>query len=346
MREFCWAIFRDIITRDYEGKNMDIIKDLIERIRDKNLTIVFPEGEDIRVLGAAVRLKKDNVLTPIILGDVDLINKIASEKGFDLSGISLINPKTAENFDYYVEKFVACRDGKNTVEQARDLLRDENYFGTMMVYLGEADGMVSGAIHATADSIRPSLQIIKTRTGVSRASGSILMVGPNGERYVYADIAINTAMNPQLLAEIAVESARTARVFDIDPKVAMLSFSTNGSAVSDDTKRTIEATEIAKKLAPNLAIDGEMQFDAAVVKSIAKAKMPDSEVAGKANVFIFPDIQSGNIAYKITQYLGGFKAYGPLIQGLNKPVNDLSRGCSEDDVYGIAVITAAQSLDN
>ncbi len=227
--------------------------------------------------------------------------------------------------------------------RARKILLDENYFGTMLVYMEKANGLVSGAAHSTADTVRPALQIIKTKEGVQKTSGVFIMVR-NEEKYVFADCAINIAPDSQDLAEIAIESAKTAKMFDIEPKVAMLSFSTKGSAKSPETERVTEAVEIAKQLAPNLTLDGEFQFDAAFVPSVAKKKAPDSVIQGDANVFVFPSLEAGNIGYKIAQRLGGFEAVGPILQGLNAPVNDLSRGCNEEDVYNLALITAAQVL--
>jgi len=243
-----------------------------------------------------------------------------------------------------VEKFVERRKGKITVEEARRLLREDvNYFGTMLVYAGQADGLVSGAAHSTADTVRPALQIIKTKPGVNKTSGAFIMVRGE-EKYVFADCAINIVLDSRDLAEIAVESAKTAKIFGIEPKVAMLSFSTKGSARSPETEKVIEAVKIAKEMQPDLVIDGEFQFDAAFVPSVAKRKAPDSVIQGDANVFIFPSLEAGNIGYKIAQRLGNFEAIGPILQGLNAPVNDLSRGCNEEDVYKLALITAAQSL--
>lgn len=226
------------------------------------------------------------------------------------------------------------------------MLKTVNYFGTMLVYTGKADGLVSGAVFSTGDTVRPALQIIKTRPGVSRTSGAMLMLGQNGEKYMFADIAINITLEPQELAEVAVETAKTARIFDIDPKVAMLSFSTMGSAKHELAERVAEATKIAKELAPDLALDGEMQFDAAIAPEVGAKKAPNSPVAGKANVFIFPDLQAGNIGYKIAQRLGGYEAIGPILQGLNMPISDLSRGSNEEDIYKLSLITAAQALEN
>ena len=241
------------------------------------------------------------------------------------------------------KKFVELRKGKNTKEDGEKMLQNTNYYGVMMVKTGLADGMVSGAVGTTGDTIRPALQLIKTKPGVSRVSGVMIMVGENGEQYVFSDVAVNITLEAPELAEVAVESARTAKLFGIDPKVALLSFSTKGSAKHELVDKVSEAAAKAKELAPDLAIDGELQFDAAIDQTTASKKAPDSNVAGQANVFIFPDLQAGNIGYKIAQRLGGFKAIGPILQGLNAPVNDLSRGCSADDVYETAIITASQA---
>ncbi|OQQ75143.1 phosphate acetyltransferase [Ligilactobacillus salivarius] len=324
---------------------MDLFDNLKQKVAGANKTIVFPEGQEPRIFRAAIRLKNDGLVVPILLGKVDEIKQNAENEGVDLGDIELIDPNTypEDKFAEMVEAFVERRKGKNTKEQAETMLRDVNYFGTMLVYMDKADGLVSGAIHSTGDTVRPALQIIKTKPGVSRTSGAFVMVKGN-ERYLFADCAININPGAQELAEIAVESANTAKIFDIDPQVAMLSFSTMGSAKSDEVTKVQEAVKLAKELAPNEKIDGELQFDAAFVPVVAKQKAPESEVAGHANVFVFPELQSGNIGYKIAQRLGGFEAIGPVLQGLNKPVSDLSRGSVEEDVYKVAIITAAQAL--
>jgi phosphate acetyltransferase len=245
--------------------------------------------------------------------------------------------------DELVAAFVDRRKGKATEEDARKILLDENYFGTMLVYLNKAHGLVSGAAHSTADTVRPALQIIKTKAGVKKTSGVFIMVRED-EKYVFADCAINIAPDSNDLAEIAIESAKTAEMFDIEPRIAMLSFSTKGSAKSPETERVAEAVAEAKRRDASLVLDGEFQFDAAFVPSVAKSKAPGSVLQGDANVFIFPSLEAGNIGYKIAQRLGGFEAVGPILQGLNAPVNDLSRGCNEEDVYKLALITAAQGL--
>ncbi|OJF95928.1 phosphate acetyltransferase [Alkalibacterium sp. 20] len=326
---------------------MELFDSLKSKIKGKDLRIVFPEAKDERILGAVVRLYHDDLLTPILIGDKDEVLTVAKEHGFDLTGIDIMNPNTYDKYDEMVEAFVERRKGKATEEQAREQLRDVNYFGTMLVYMDKADGLVSGAIHSTSETVRPALQIIKTRPGVSRTSGAFIMLrGRDQEKYVFSDCAINPNPDAQVLAEIAVESARTAKMFGIDPKVALLSFSSRGSAQSPEVDKVREATRIAQEMAPEFEIDGELQFDAAFVSSVAKQKAPDSKVAGQATVFVFPELQSGNIGYKIAQRLGNFEAVGPILQGLNKPVSDLSRGSIEEDVYKTAIITANQALQN
>ncbi|MEN4390288.1 phosphate acetyltransferase [Streptococcus pyogenes] len=320
---------------------------LREKILGKNMKIVFPEGNDERVVRAAARLKFEGLLEPIILGQSEEVRNLLTKLGFADQDYTIINPNEYADFDKMKEAFVDIRKGKATLEDADKMLRDVNYFGVMLVKMGLADGMVSGAIHSTADTVRPALQIIKTKPGISRTSGVFLMNRENtSERYVFADCAINIDPTAQELAEIAVNTAETAKIFDIDPKIAMLSFSTRGSGKAPQVDKVREATEIAKGLNPDLALDGELQFDAAFVPETAAIKAPDSAVAGQANTFIFPDLQSGNIGYKIAQRLGMFDAIGPILQGLNKPVNDLSRGSSAEDIYKLAIITAAQAIES
>ena len=320
---------------------------LREKIVSKNVRIVFPEGNDERVVRAAARLKFEGLIEPIILGDATEVRNLLTKLGFADQDYTIINPEDYTDFEHMKQEFVEIRKGKATIEDAEQLLKDVNYFGVMLVKLGLADGMVSGAIHSTADTVRPALQIIKTKPGISRTSGVFLMNRETtDQRLIFADCAINIEPDEQELAEIAINTADTAKIFDIDPKIAMLSFSTKGSAKSSQVEKVQEATRIAKELRPEIALDGELQFDAAFVPTTAKIKAPESDVAGQANVFIFPDLQSGNIGYKIAQRLGMFDAIGPILQGLNMPVNDLSRGSSAEDIYKLAIITAAQTLDN
>lgn len=324
---------------------MDLFSELSTKIKGQNKTIVFPEGEDKRVLGAAIRLQKDGLLTPVLLGTQAEIEKTASENGFDLTGVQIIDPATYPEADKkaMLDSLVERRKGKNTPEQAAEMLKDVSYFGTMLVYLKKVDGMVSGAVHATGDTVRPALQIIKTKPGSKRISGAFIMQ-KGDQRYVFADCAINIELDAPGMAEVAVQSAQTAELFGIDPKVALLSFSTKGSAKGDMVTKVQEATDLAHELDPKLAVDGELQFDAAFVESVGAQKAPGSTVAGHANVFIFPELQSGNIGYKIAQRFGGFEAIGPILQGLNAPISDLSRGSNEEDVYKVSIITAAQAL--
>ena len=320
---------------------------LREKIVGKNLKIVFPEGNDERVLRAAARLKFEGLIEPIILGEAPEVRESLAKFGFADQNYVIINPQTYDKFDEMKKAFLEIRKSKATPKDADRLLKDVNYFGVMLVKLDLADGMVSGAIHSTADTVRPALQIIKTKPGISRTSGVFLMNREStDQRFMFADCAINIDPNAQELSEIALNTADTARIFDIDPKIAMLSFSTKGSAKAPQAEKVREATQLAKGRQPELAIDGELQFDAAFVPSTAEVKAPDSDVAGQANVFIFPDLQSGNIGYKIAQRLGMFEAIGPILQGLNKPVNDLSRGSSAEDIYKLAIITAAQAVDD
>ncbi|MFT8917153.1 MAG: phosphate acetyltransferase [Oenococcus sp.] len=325
----------------------ELFTELADKIRGRHIRVVFPEGEDPRIQGAAVRLEKDGLLVPILLGSRKAIEKTAAEYHFNLAGLTVINQNEVEEnqFDDLVDQLVERRHGKTDAKTAAAWLKDANYFGTMLVYSGKADAMVSGAAHPTSDTVRPALQIIKTAAGVSRISGAFVMQ-KGDERYVFADSAINIDPDAEALAEIAIQSAHTATVFGIEPKVAMLSFSTKGSAAHPLVDKVVQATKLAQEKAPELAdsIDGELQFDAAFVPSVAQSKAPGSKVAGHANVFIFPSLESGNIAYKVAQRLGGFEAIGPILQGMASPVSDLSRGANEEDVYKVAIITAAQAL--
>lgn len=324
---------------------MDIFEKLADQLRGQDKTIVFPEGEDPRVLGAAIRLKKDQLVEPVVLGNQEAVEKVAGENGFDLTGLQILDPATypAEDKQAMHDALLERRNGKNTPEQVDQMLEDISYFATMLVYMGKVDGMVSGAVHATGDTVRPALQIIKTKPSSHRISGAFIMQ-KGEERYVFADCAINIELDAPTMAEVASQSAETAKLFGIDPKVAMLSFSTKGSAKGDMVTKVAEATKLAKEANPDLAIDGELQFDAAFVPSVGELKAPGSDVAGHANVFIFPSLEAGNIGYKIAQRFGGFEAIGPVLQGLNAPVADLSRGTDEEAVYKVALITAAQAL--
>ena len=322
---------------------MSLAERLISNIKGENIRIVFPEATDPRVLGAVVRLKREELLEPVLVGNPDEIYKAAEDQGFNLTDIEIFDPENYDKFDEMVASFVERRNGKATEEQAHEVLKGGNYFGTMLVYMDIADGLISGAVHSTSDTVRPALQIVKTRPGTSLTSGAFLMLRKN-DQFIFSDCAINPNPNAEQLAEIAIESARTAKMFGIDPKVALLSFSTKGSASGDMVSKVVDATKIAKEQAPDLALDGELQFDAAFTVDVAMKKAPESDVAGNANVFVFPELQSGNIGYKIAQRLGGFEAIGPILQGLAKPIADLSRGCTEEDVYKLSIITANQFL--
>ncbi len=322
----------------------DLFSVLKEKVSGKGLRIVFPEGMDERILGAAGRLAAEKMIIPILIGNVQSLEAKAKELNLSLETVEMYDPSHYEEMGELVAAFIERRKGKVTEEEARKILLDENYFGTMLVYTNKADGLVSGAAHSTADTVRPALQIIKTKEGVGKTSGVFIMVREE-EKYIFADCAINISPDSQDLAEIAIESAKTAKMFDMDPRVAMLSFSTKGSAKSPETEKVTAAVQEAKMRDPQLTLDGEFQFDAAFVPSVAKKKAPDSPLQGDANVFIFPSLEAGNIGYKIAQRLGNFEAVGPILQGLNRPVNDLSRGCNEEDVYKLALITAAQALN-
>ncbi len=328
------------------AKLLDVLN---EKLSGKNVKIVLPEGTDERVLQAAVELHKGDKVSPIVLGNVEEIQALAENLGLSIDGIELMDPTNNELREELIAKFVERRKGKATEEQATQMLNDPNYFGTMLVYTGRAAGLVSGAAHSTADTVRPALQIIKTKPGVSRTSGVFFMIRED-EQYLMGDCAINPELDATALAEIGIESAKTAKAFGMEPKVAMLSFSTKGSAKTPETEKVVEATRLAQeKLASEadlegVVIDGEFQFDAAFVPSVAAKKAPESPIQGDANVFVFPSLEAGNIGYKIAQRLGGFDAVGPILQGLNAPVNDLSRGCSTEDVVSLSIITAAQSL--
>jgi len=322
---------------------MALIEKLKEKVRESKPEIIFPEGNETRILRAAIRLNNDGDIKPIVLGEKKELEEIAKSEGVELGSLEILNPAEYEEIDEMVAKFVERRKGKASEEDAREILKDHNYFGTMLVYMGKAKGLVSGAAHTTADTVRPALQIIKTKPEYKRCSGAFIMIRDE-ELYLMADCAINTDLDAEGLAEVAVVSNETARQFGIDPKIAMLSFSSHGSAKHDRVTMVAEAAKMAKEKNPDMAVDGELQFDAAFIERVAEKKAPESEVAGHANVFIFPNIEAGNIGYKLAQYFGGFKAVGPILQGLNAPVNDLSRGCVEDEAYALAIITAAQAV--
>lgn len=313
-------------------------------------TIVLCEGEDSRVVKAAADATKEGVAKIVLLGNEAEIK--AANPDVDLTGVTIVDPLTSEKLPVYIEKLCELRKSKGMLpEQAAALLKDGTYFGSMMLKMGDVDGLVSGACHSTANTLRPGLQIIKTAPGVSSVSSFNLMIcPPQGNQYcpdglvIFADCGLNPTYTSEGLADCAIATANSAKaIAGIDPKVAMLSFSTKGSAKHDNVTMVAEAVKIAKEKAPELKLDGELQFDAAIVPSVAALKAPDSDVAGHANVFIFPDLQAGNIGYKIAERLGGFMAVGPICQGFAKPLNDLSRGCKPDDIVAAVAITALQT---
>ena len=326
---------------------------MIETLKANPRKIVFTEGPDPRILEATSRLVEGGFLTPILVGNVEEVRAAAKAGNFNIEGVEILDPATYEGMDEMVAKMVELRKGKMTEEDCRKALAKGNYFGTMLVKMGYADALLGGATYSTADTVRPALQLVKTKKGAHLVSSCFILVRGD-EKLAMGDCAINidyqdtvdkdgnvVVSAAQKLAEVAIETANTAKVFGIDPKVAMLSFSTKGSGKGGTVSLSQQATAVAKEMAPDLALDGEMQFDAAVSPVVGQLKFPGSKVAGYANTFVFPCIEAGNIGYKIAQRLGGFEAYGPILQGLNAPINDLSRGCNADEVYKMAIITAA-----
>ncbi len=322
---------------------------LINKLKARPRKIVFTEGTDPRILEASARLLSGTFLTPVLVGNPDEVQTAAEAAGFNIRGAEIIDPDNFPDMDKMVATLLELRKGKMDEAQCRKVLKQGNYFGTMLVKMGYADALLGGATYSTADTVRPALQIIKTKAGSKIVSSCFILVRPSatGDREVLAmgDCAINIKPTEDELVEIGLETANTARVFGIDPKVAFLSYSTMGSGKGEDVDKMRGACAKVKALAPDLAVDGEMQFDAAVSPRVAHTKCPDSPVAGHANTFIFPDINAGNIGYKIAQRLGSFDAYGPILQGLNAPINDLSRGCNAQEVYSMAIITAGLCED-
>ena len=329
-----------------------MFENLVEILKQNPRKIVYTEGSDARILESAARLKADGFLTPVLVGNVEEVKAAAAKGGFDIEGLEILDPMTYEGMDEMVETMVALRKGKMSAEDCRKNLQKGNYFGTMLVKMGKADCLLGGATYSTADTVRPALQLIKTKPGSTLVSSCFIMVRGD-EKLAMGDCAINisyedkkdkegnvTQTGAEQLAEVAIETEATARAFGIEPKVAMLSYSTKGSGKGAQVDLVRNATEIVKAKYPEMLIDGEMQFDAAVSPEVGQLKFPGSPVAGYANTFIFPEIQSGNIGYKIAARLGGFAAYGPILQGLNAPINDLSRGCNAEEVYQMSIITA------
>ena len=334
---------------------------MIETLKANPRKIVFTEGHDARILEATDRLVKGGFLTPILIGNVDVVKANAAKGGYNIEGVEIIDPETYPEMDAMVDKMVELRKGKMTADECRKALSKGNYFGTMLVKMGKADCLLGGATYSTADTIRPALQLVKTKKGAHLVSSCFILDRDCGEeglkRIAMGDCAVNIDYTDTVdkatgevkisaaskLAEVAVETARTAKLFGIDPKVAVLSFSTKGSGKGGTVALSHDATIKAQEMDPELAVDGELQFDAAVAPEVAQVKCKGSKVAGQANTFIFPCIEAGNIGYKIAQRLGGYAAYGPILQGLNAPINDLSRGCNADEVYKMSLITACQS---
>lgn len=322
---------------------------LIHKLRKNPRKIVFTEGSDPRILEASARLLSGTFLTPVLVGTVDEVQAAAEAEGFNIRGAEILDPATFPDMDKMVSTMVELRKGKMSEEDCRVALSKGNYFGTMLVKMGYADALLGGATYSTADTVRPALQLVKTKPGNKVVSSSFILVrqSATGENEVLsmADCAININPNAEELAEIAIETAETAKLFGIEPKVAMLSYSTAGSGKGESVDKMREATALVRERAPQLPIEGEMQFDTAVSPKVASLKFPGSPVAGHANTFVFPDINAGNIGYKIAQRLGNFDAYGPILQGLNAPINDLSRGCNAIEVYSMAIITAGLCED-
>ena len=329
---------------------MNFIEEIKNRARNELKTIILPETEDVRVLRAAEKVTKEGFANIILVGNEETTKKLAQDNDINIDGIRIVNPSKSEKYEEYVNKFFELRQKKGvSIEKARETMLNNVYFGMMMVKEGDADGLVSGAAHSTADTLRPALQILKTAEGTKLVSAFFLMVVPDcdfGENgtFVFSDCGLNQNPTSDELSEIAISSAKSfEQLVGKEPKVAMLSYSTYGSAKSDLVDKVQEATRILKEKAPNLKADGEMQLDAAIVKEIGEKKAPGSEVTGHANTLIFPDLNSGNIGYKLVQRLAKAEAYGPLCQGIAKPVNDLSRGCSSDDIVGVVALTAVQA---
>ena len=316
-------------------------------------TIVLAEGEDMRTVEAAAIVLKEGYAKIKILGNEEKIKAMAAEKGLDISGAQIIDPETSDKTAEYAEKFYEMRKAKGmTPEKAAETVKNVLYYGVMMVNEGEADGMVAGACNSSANVIRPSLQILKTKPGTKLVSAFFVIIVPNCEygengAFIFGDSGLNENPDAEAVSEIAIASAASFKqLIGAEPKVAMLSYSTFGSAKSELVDKMQEATRLAKEKAPELKLDGELQLDAAIVPSVAASKAPGSSVAGDANVLIFPDLNAGNIGYKLAQRLAKAEAYGPILQGVRKPVNDLSRGCSAEDIAGVVAITCVQAQDN
>ena len=332
---------------------MSFIDEIKKRASKEIKTIILPESEDIRVLKATEQVKKEGYAKIILIGDKEEILKKAEENNIDIADAKIVNPNEHPKYDEFVDILYNLRKHKGmTEEQAKELVKDPVYFGMLMVKQGEADGLVSGAIHSTSDTLRPALQILKTAPDTKLVSAFFVMVVPDceyGENgiFIFGDSGLNEDPNAKSLSEIAISSSKSFKqLVGKEPKVAMLSYSTYGSAKSELTEKVIEATRRVKEKMPDLLVDGELQLDAAIIPEIANSKAPGSPLKGEANVLIFPDLNAGNIGYKLVQRLAKAEAYGPLCQGIAKPVNDLSRGCSAEDIAGVVAITAVQAQNN
>lgn len=329
---------------------MDFLTKMKELAKADLKTIVLAEGSEPRTVKAAETIIKEGLAKIVLLGGIDEINAEAKKQGVDITGAAIIDPEKSDDFDSYVNTFYEMRKNKGmTQEKARETMKNTLYYGVMMVEKGAADGMVAGAINSTGNTLRPALQILKTAPGVKYVSSFMVMVVPNctlGENgtFVFSDIGLTINPDADNLSEIAIASAGSFKaLIGAEPRVAMLSFSTCGSAKDDLVTKVQEATRLAKEKAPSLALDGELQLDAAIIDAIGRQKAPESTVAGRANVLVFPDLNAGNIGYKLVERLAGAQAYGPILQGIKKPVNDLSRGCSADDIVGVVAITSVQA---
>lgn len=318
-----------------------MIDTLITKIKGKKTRIVFTEGSEPRILEAAIRLQKEDILVPVLLGVKDEIIKVAQDHGWDASNLEVVNPQEYKNHELMINTVIELRKGKMDREAACEACSHRNFFGTMYVKLGCADGLLGGATYSTADTVRPALQLVKTKPGNSIVSSCfILMKGK--EQLVMGDCSINIQPSVDDLVEITLQTAHTVRQFGIEPKIGLLSYSTLGSAKGESVDKMHEASTRLKRMPLDFEVEGEIQFDTCVSREVAKIKAPDSAVAGHINTFIFPNIDAGNLGYKIASRLGGYEAIGPILQGLNSPINDLSRGCNAQEVFKMAIVTAAQ----